>query len=163
MSLVLFTLVLLLFSQHLLLIHFLACLLLWPVCRFPAQRLLLYLLLCILRSLRSSLESSVVVLDYTVKPRVTRVYTRHRLSNVSAMPSSDVLNHSDASASLVGSSSPIEPSSPSDSSPESLLLHSHESCQPIHLYGFGPVTAQGFPVLFFLIILMLFFIQNGSL
>lgn len=82
----------------------------------------------VVRSSVSSSESSAVVPYYNVKHHVIHVYTRHRLSDVSAFPSSDVLNPSSSSASAspaisspTESSSPIEPSSLSNSSPKPLL------------------------------------------
>jgi hypothetical protein len=76
-----------------------------------------------------------------------QVYTRRFLLDVSALPSSDVLNPSDASSSPGSTSLTklfVEPSSPSNSSTELLLRCSHRSCQLLDLYGFGPVTWQGF-------------------
>jgi hypothetical protein len=65
----------------------------------------------------SSSESSPVVSDYTVKPLVTQVYSRHgaRLSNTSSAE----LSFDVPSSTLdVPSSPPLEPSSPIGTSPE---------------------------------------------
>jgi hypothetical protein len=81
------------------------------------------------------------------------------------VPSSEVLNPYNASptpdeSSSPTESSPIDPSSLTDSSPEP-LHRSHRSCQHVDLYCLGPITWQGFASTVLserLLIVMLFFI-----
>jgi hypothetical protein len=89
----------------------------------------------------SSAKSSHVVLDYTVKPPVTQVYSRcgARLSKV---PTSSVKLSSDVSSSSlkVPSSLPVA-SSPIGSSPEQLLGRGQHICRPPNCYSLSAFTA----------------------
>jgi hypothetical protein len=81
----------------------------------------------------SSSESSLVVLDYTVRPHVTQVYScrgAHLLDASSAELSSDV-----------SSSPPVEPSSLVGSSPEQLLGRDHRPRMPPNCYSPSAFTA----------------------
>jgi hypothetical protein len=87
----------------------------------------------ILLSFVSFFESPLVVPDYTVNPLVTQFYNSHgaRLSN--APSSSDELSSDVSSSSFiedVPSSPSVEPSSPTDFSPEHLIIHSHRLHRP---------------------------------
>jgi hypothetical protein len=65
----------------------------------------------------SSAESSPVVPDYTVKPPVTQVYSRHG-ARLSEVPTSSAELSSDVSSSSLEVPSPVASSSPIGSSPE---------------------------------------------
>jgi hypothetical protein len=83
----------------------------------------------------SSSESPPVVLDYTVKPLVTQVYS-HRGARLSDVPTSLAeLSSNVPSSSLDVPSSPIEPSSLFDSSPEQLLGRGHRLRRPPECYS----------------------------
>jgi hypothetical protein len=76
----------------------------------------------------SSSEPLLVVPDYTVKPLVTRFYSRRGAHLSDAPPFSDEISSYVPSSSFVEdvSSSPsVESSSPGDSSPEQLIRCSH--------------------------------------
>jgi hypothetical protein len=79
----------------------------------------------------SSSESPLVVLDYTVKPPVTQVYSRHGACLSDAPTPSVELSSDVPSSSLdVSSSPPVEPSSLTDSSLEQLLGRGHRLRRP---------------------------------
>jgi hypothetical protein len=86
----------------------------------------------------SSSESSPVVSYYMVKPPVTQFYS-HRGARLSDVPaSSDELSSDVPSSSFIEdvSSSPlVEPSSPTDSSPEQFVRCSHRLCRPPDYYS----------------------------
>jgi hypothetical protein len=74
-----------------------------------------------LPSFVSSSETTLVVLDYTVKPPVTQFYSRHGARSSDVPASSDEIPFDVPSSSfieVVPSSPPVEPSSLTDSSPE---------------------------------------------
>jgi hypothetical protein len=77
-----------------------------------------------------------VVLDYTMKPPVTQVYSR-RGARLSEVPTSSTELSSDVSSSSldVSSSPPVVSSSPIGSSPEQLLGHGHRICRPSNCYS----------------------------
>jgi hypothetical protein len=86
----------------------------------------------------SSSESSLVVLDYTVKPPVTQFYSRRGAHLLDAPPFSDELSFDVSSSSFVEdipSSPSIEPSSPIDSSPEQLIRRSRRLRRPPNYYS----------------------------
>jgi hypothetical protein len=83
----------------------------------------------------SSSETPLVVPDYTVKPPVTRFYSRRGARSLDAPASSDELSFD------VSSSPPVEPSSLTDSSLEQLIRHSHRLCQPPDCYSHSAFTA----------------------
>jgi hypothetical protein len=88
-------------------------------------------------TLPSSVSSSKlppVVLDYTVKPPVTQLYS-HRGARLSDAPSS-----SDVLSSDVPSSPSVEPCSPVDSSLEQLIRCSHRLCRPPDYYSHSVFT-----------------------
>jgi hypothetical protein len=85
----------------------------------------------------SSSESPSVVLDYTVKPPVTQFYSRCGARLSVALASSTELSSDVPSSSFiedVPSPPRVEPSSPSDSSLEQLVRHSHCLCRPPDCY-----------------------------
>jgi hypothetical protein len=86
----------------------------------------------------SSSESLLVVPDYTVKPLVTQFYSRRGARSSDASASLDELSFDVSSSSFiedVSSSSPVEPSSLTDSSPEQLVRRSHHICRPPDCYS----------------------------
>jgi hypothetical protein len=92
----------------------------------------------------SSSETPLVVPDYTVKPPVTRFYSRRGARSLDAPASSDELSFDVSSSSFiedVPSSPPVEPSSLTDSSLEQLIRHSHRLCQPPDCYSHSAFTA----------------------
>jgi hypothetical protein len=85
----------------------------------------------------SSSESHPVVLDYMMKPPVTQFYS-HRGACLSGAPaSSDEFSSDVPSSSFIEDvpSSPVEPSSPTDSSLEQLVRRSHRLCRPHDCYS----------------------------
>ncbi|WVZ82884.1 hypothetical protein U9M48_030092, partial [Paspalum notatum var. saurae] len=80
-------------------------------------------------------ESSSLPPNYTTKPPVTQVYTCR-----SALTSSEPSDEPSSSPSEPFSDEPL----PATSSPEQLTRRDHRSRQPVHRYGFGRVTWQGF-------------------
>jgi hypothetical protein len=84
----------------------------------------------------SSVESSPVVLDYTVKPPVTQVYSR-RGARLSEVPISSAELSSDVSSSFldVPSSPPAVSSSPIGSSSEQLLGRGQRIRRPPNCYS----------------------------
>jgi hypothetical protein len=89
----------------------------------------------------SSAESSLVVLDYTVKPPVTQVYS-HRGARLSEAPTSSVeLSYDVSSSSLEVPSSPPVTSSPIGSSPEQLLGRGQRIRRPPNCYSHLAFTA----------------------
>jgi hypothetical protein len=101
----------------------------------------------------SSSESPLVVSDYTVKPLVTQFYSRRGARLSDAPPSSYELSSDMPSSSFFEDvpSSPVEPSSPIDSSLEHLVRRSHRLRRP-----------QSLLFLSQLLIVRLFFIRNGN-
>jgi hypothetical protein len=86
----------------------------------------------------SSVESSPVVSDCTVKPSVTQVYSRRGACLSDASTSSAELSSDVSSSSLdVPSSPPVASSSPIGSSPEQLLRRGQRIRQPHNCYSFG--------------------------
>jgi hypothetical protein len=83
----------------------------------------------------SSIESSPVVPDYTVKPLVTQVYSR-RGAHLSEVPTSSAELSSD-----VPSSPPVVSSSPIGSSLEQLLGRGQRICRPPNCYSPSAFTA----------------------
>jgi hypothetical protein len=90
----------------------------------------------------SSAESSPVVLDYTVKPPVTQVYSR-RGARLSEVPTSFAELSSDVSSSSleVSFSPPVASSSPIDSSLEQLLGRGQRIRRPPNYYSPSAFTA----------------------
>jgi hypothetical protein len=89
----------------------------------------------------SSAGSSLVVLDYTVKPPVTQVYS-HRGARLSEAPTSSVeLSYDVSSSSLEVPSSPPVTSSPIGSSPEQLLGRGQRIRRPPNCYSHLAFTA----------------------
>jgi hypothetical protein len=78
-----------------------------------------------------------VVLDYTVKPPVTQFYNRRGARLSDAPASSDEFSSDVPSSSFIEdvSSSPVEPSSPTDSSLEQLVRRSHRLRRPPDCYS----------------------------
>jgi hypothetical protein len=86
----------------------------------------------------SSSESPPVVPDYMVKPPVTQFYSRHGACLSDAPAFLDVLSSDVPSSSFiedVSSSPSVEPSSPTDSSPEQLVRRSHHLHRPPDCYS----------------------------
>jgi hypothetical protein len=78
-----------------------------------------------------------MVLDYTVKPPVKQFYNRCGACLSDAPASSDALYSDVPSSSIedVSSSPPVEPSTPTDSSPEQLVRRSHRLRRPPDCYS----------------------------
>jgi hypothetical protein len=100
----------------------------------------------ILSSSVSSSESPPVVPDYTMKPPVTQFYSHHgaRLSDAPTSSdelSSDVLSSDVPSFSFDVPSSPVEPSSPIDSSPEQFVRCGHRLYRQPDCYSPSAFTA----------------------
>jgi hypothetical protein len=79
-----------------------------------------------------------VVPDYTVKPPVTQFYSRRGARLSDAPSSSNALSFDVTSSSFiedVSSSPPVEPSSPTNSSPEQLVRRSHRLRRPPDCYS----------------------------
>jgi hypothetical protein len=91
-----------------------------------------------LPSSMSSSESPPVVPDNTVKPLVTQFYSCHGACLSDALASSNEFSSDVSSSSLiedVSSSTPIEPSSPPDSSPKQLVRRIHRLRRPPDCYS----------------------------
>jgi hypothetical protein len=90
----------------------------------------------------SSAESSPVVLDYTVKPPMTQVYS-HRGACLSEVPTSSTELSCDVSSSSleVSSSPPVASSSLIGSSPEQFLGRGQHIRQPPNCYSPSAFTA----------------------
>jgi hypothetical protein len=85
-----------------------------------------------------------VVLDYTVKNPVTQLYSRRGARLSDALASSNELSFDVPSSSFiedVPSSSPVEPSTLTDSSPEQLVRRSHRLCRSPDCYSHLTFTA----------------------
>jgi hypothetical protein len=97
-----------------------------------------------LPSSMSSSESPHVVLDYMAKPPVAHFYIRCGARLLDALAFSDELSSDVPSSSFiedVTSSPPIEPSSPTDSSPEKLVRYSHRLHRIPNRYSSSAFTA----------------------
>jgi hypothetical protein len=93
----------------------------------------------ILLSFVSSFESPLVVPDYTVNPLVTRFYSGHGACLSDAPSSSDELSSDVSSSSFIEDvpfSPSVEPSFPTDFSPEHLIIHSHRLRRPLLFISF---------------------------
>jgi hypothetical protein len=116
-----------------------------------------------LSSSMSSSKSPPVVLDYTVKPPVTQLYSHHGARLSDAPASSDELSFDVSYSSFVEDvsySPPVEPSSPADSFSEQIIRRSHCLCRPLIITLL--LLLQLLLFLIQLLIVMLFFILNGS-
>jgi hypothetical protein len=88
-------------------------------------------------------KSPPMVLDYTVKPPITQFYNRRGACLSDAPASSDELASNVPSSSFikdVPSSPHVEPSSPTNSSPEQLVRRSHCLRRPPDYYSPSPFT-----------------------
>jgi hypothetical protein len=95
----------------------------------------------------TSFESPPVVLYYMVKPPVTQLYSCHRTRLSDAPASSDELSFDVPSSSFikdVPSSPPVEPSFPTDSSPEQLVRRSYRLHRPPDCYSPSTFTSTAF-------------------